>query len=76
MQTETQVSGEEFLKMDFDDLLRLAKKYEDKLNSRWVTIRRTTPSGKTLFFCRSCERVSISPDKYCPDESCEHWRPL
>ena len=34
--------------------------------SRWVTLRRTSNSGKTLFLCLVCGRESTTPDKECP----------
>lgn len=33
--------------------------------SRWVTLYATSPSGKTLFVCRFCGRISPCPDKDC-----------
>lgn len=33
--------------------------------SRWRTLKTTSPSGKTLFQCRSCGRIDIAPDKSC-----------
>ena len=33
---------------------------------RWMVLTRTSPSGKTLFQCRVCMRISIAPDKTCP----------
>jgi hypothetical protein len=33
---------------------------------RWVKLNCTSPSGKTLFVCRYCGRVSATPDKSCP----------
>ena len=33
--------------------------------SRWVVIDRKSNSGKTLFVCTSCGRVSQTPDKTC-----------
>lgn len=45
-----------------------------RLGRRWVTLRRTSNSGKTLFVCTVCGRVSPTPDKECrtfedPEES-------
>lgn len=37
---------------------------------RWVPMRRTTTSGKTLFVCVCCGRVSPTPDKHCPNDDC------
>lgn len=35
--------------------------------TRWdLLIEMTTPSGKRLFRCRQCQRVSPTPDKVCP----------
>lgn len=34
--------------------------------SRWVPLYATTNSGKTLFVCIMCGRVSPTPDKTCP----------
>ncbi len=33
--------------------------------SRWVELYATSPSGKTLFVCRFCGRISPCPDKDC-----------
>lgn len=33
--------------------------------SRWIKLDETSPSGKTLFRCVICERVSPTPDKAC-----------
>jgi len=33
--------------------------------SRWVELYATSPSGKTLFVCRFCGRISPTPDKVC-----------
>jgi hypothetical protein len=33
--------------------------------SRWVELYTTSPSGKTLFVCRFCGRISPTPDKVC-----------
>jgi len=33
--------------------------------SRWTTLEETSPSGKRLFRCSVCERVSTAPDKTC-----------
>lgn len=40
--------------------------------SRWVVSSETTPSGKTLFKCGSCFRLSVGPDKKCPS-GCDAW---
>jgi hypothetical protein len=40
---------------------------------RWEPIVRTSPSGKTLFVCLVCGRVSQTPDKACPPF--ENWTP-
>lgn len=32
---------------------------------RWVELAETTPSGKMLFACTSCGRISVTPDKTC-----------
>lgn len=42
--------------------------------SRWVTLKKTSNSGKALFVCTVCGRVSPTPDKTCktfedPEES-------
>jgi hypothetical protein len=41
----------------------------------WVRINRTSPSGKTLFVCTSCGRVSPTPDKTCRtmEDPAESW---
>lgn len=33
---------------------------------RWTQLRATSPSGKTLFSCGNCGRVSPAPDDRCP----------
>lgn len=35
--------------------------------SRWVPLYATTNSGKTLFVCLMCGRISTTPDKTCPE---------
>lgn len=35
--------------------------------SRWTPLYATSPSGKTLFVCRCCGRVSPTPDKECQE---------
>ena len=54
---------------------------EDRHN-RWVTLRATSSSGKTLFSCKCCGRVSLTPDNECrtfadPGErwACSAWLP-
>ena len=48
-------------------------------DSRWVIIKRTSPSGKTLFQCKCCGIVSIAPNKHCyignqnANPRCEVW---
>jgi len=34
--------------------------------ARWELLDETTPSGKRLFRCLVCDRVSPTPDKRCP----------
>lgn len=34
--------------------------------SRWAELYKTTPSGKTLFVCRCCGRITPVPDRSCP----------
>jgi len=33
---------------------------------RWLALRKTTPSGRTMFACQSCGRQTDAPDKECP----------
>lgn len=33
--------------------------------SRWIELRKTSPSGKTTFMCRMCGRQTTTPDKMC-----------
>lgn len=33
--------------------------------SRWIELYATSPSGKTLFVCKYCGRISPLPDKTC-----------
>jgi len=51
---------------------------------RWIEISNTSPSGKTLFVCRSCGRQSPAPDKVCSGtvklwngefRACADWEP-
>lgn len=35
------------------------------MSSRWKILDRTSPSGKPLFECQNCGRVSPTPDKRC-----------
>lgn len=53
-------------------------------SDRWVQITKTSPSGKTLFVCRSCGTVSPAPNKTCPGHVtnwqgamvlCADWEP-
>lgn len=39
--------------------------------SRWEMLSKTTSSGKTLFRCRSCGRISPTPDKRCQGQCSE-----
>ncbi len=39
---------------------------EQTQQNRWIEISQTSPSGKMMFSCRSCGRVSVTPDKDCP----------
>lgn len=39
---------------------------EQTTTNRWIEISQTSPSGKMMFVCRSCGRVSVTPDKECP----------
>lgn len=55
---------------------------DQKAANRWVRLRATSPSGKTLFACRCCGRKSPTPDKGCatfadPKETwgCSNWSP-
>lgn len=45
--------------------------------SRWVPIIATSPSGKRQWVCRCCGRVSVTPDKNCPENigpiNCREW---
>lgn len=41
---------------------------------RWVALKKTSPSGKSLFVCTVCGRTSIAPDKRCPEGCEEHDR--
>lgn len=37
---------------------------------RWEVLEETSPSGRTLFRCGVCGRVSPTPDKRCAGKSC------
>ena len=48
--------------------------------ARWTILNETSPSGKTLFCCKVCGRISVTPDKGCrttsdPNETleCSKW---
>jgi hypothetical protein len=46
--------------------------------SRWIVCPKEMPasnSGKTVFKCRVCGRLSVTPDKACNDPMCEKWTP-
>jgi uncharacterized C2H2 Zn-finger protein len=34
-------------------------------HSRWKAIEMTSMSGKQLFECKECGRISVAPDKWC-----------
>ncbi len=36
-------------------------------NTRWVVLRKRSPSGCALFVCTHCGRQSKTPDKTCPE---------
>lgn len=42
----------------------------------WMQLARTSPSGKVLYACTSCGRVSPTPDKHCRtfEDPSETWR--
>lgn len=43
-------------------------------NSRWVILPFNSGSGKTLWRCGVCGRLSNTPDKRCPDKwPCEEY---
>jgi hypothetical protein len=42
--------------------------------SRWVVLPFTSGSGKTMFRCGVCGRLSVTPDKACPDNwGCDRY---
>lgn len=45
--------------------------------TRWDVLETTSPTGRTLFRCRSCGRESVTPDKRChptsPGGGCASW---
>lgn len=52
--------------------------------SRWRILTKTSPSGKTLFVCLSCGRVTPGPTPNCPEpvkmwnnamRDCSDWKP-
>jgi hypothetical protein len=48
----------------------------DDRASRWVITGYTSPSGKILFRCGVCGRVSTTPDKNCNSSwKCGDWSP-
>lgn len=42
-----------------------AESQDRQKKSRWTLLTRTSPSGKSLFQCKVCKRVSATPDKNC-----------
>ena len=32
----------------------------------WDVLDKTSPSGKTMFRCKTCGKESVTPDKRCP----------
>jgi len=46
-------------------------------SERWIMSPNecpTSPSGKTMFKCRICGRLSVTPDKWCEGSLvCEQW---
>jgi len=44
--------------------------------ARWSLLSETSPSGRSLFQCKNCKRVSATPDKDCPSGACSSWSPL
>ena len=42
-------------------------------SDRWTKLAATSRSGKTLFSCSSCGRVSPTPDKSCESSRSEFW---
>lgn len=37
--------------------------------SRWILLHKTSPSGKSLFVCRMCGRITPAPSKTCDPDS-------
>lgn len=35
-------------------------------HSNWTRTKCTSPSGRSVFRCKTCERTSVTPDKHCP----------
>lgn len=92
--TELQERGTELLlenralKRSLAELACKLKKLrgEQKAHGRWLVLKTTSPSGKTLFCCRVCGRTSPTPDKSCkgyyvytlkPEihKDCADWKP-
>jgi len=77
--------GREFLWIGGRWLLREAHEQNARPTSRWRALEATSPSGKTLFVCLCCGRISPTPDKRCPEPAwvvvnglpeqlkCEHY---
>lgn len=43
---------------------------------RWELLARKSPTGKSLFMCRSCARLTYTPDKECAGRpECAEWLP-
>lgn len=46
--------------------------------SRWLELYTTSPSGKTLFVCRMCGKISPAPTRECrepPSTDRSGWKP-
>ena len=44
------------------------------METRWTVLKEVSPSGKTLFKCNVCGRVSQTPEKSCDNSfACEFF---
>lgn len=44
----------------------------EAVTSRWVPLVQTMPSGRQLWVCRCCGRVSAQPEARCPEPATVH----
>lgn len=57
-------------------VLKAATTLMQGMRTRWVRLVATSPSGKTLYVCTVCGRLSSTPDKACKtiEDPEEKWQ--